>query len=133
MLRFEVVCISLTTTEAVLMEVLCTSLPWVSWNCSEELTSLSLETLECEYFCSTNFSCFYKSTVSHYFRIGAAMILDILSVPPVYSRLLNNPLCTLLYEEISRSPDDWEDVRNISGICSFTKIFVKLQIPRVFP
>ena len=42
------------------------------------------------------------------------MILDILSVPPVYSRLLNNPLCTLLYEEITRSPDDWEDVRNIS-------------------
>lgn len=44
-------------------------------------------------------------------RIGAAIILDILSVPPVYSRLLNNPLCTLLYEDISRGPDDWEDVR----------------------
>lgn len=44
------------------------------------------------------------------FSIGAAVIIDLVSVPPVYSRLLNNPLCTLIYEEPFQSPDEWEDV-----------------------
>lgn len=40
------------------------------------------------------------------------MVIDVLQVPSVYSRLGHNPLCTLLYEDDSRTPDDWEDVGN---------------------
>ena len=43
-------------------------------------------------------------------RIGAGIVIDALPVPPVYSRLVKNPLCTLLYEDSSQRPDDWENV-----------------------
>ena len=37
-------------------------------------------------------------------------MIDALPVPPVYSRLIRNPLCTLLYEDSTQRPDDWENV-----------------------
>lgn len=40
------------------------------------------------------------------------MVIDALPVPPVYSRLIRNPLCTLLYEDSSHSPNDWDNVWN---------------------
>ena len=37
-------------------------------------------------------------------------MIDVPQVPPVYSRLSHNPLCTLLYEDSTRRPEDWEEV-----------------------
>ena len=42
--------------------------------------------------------------------MGAAIVVDSRYVPDVYSRLEFNPLCFLLYEDPSQSPEQWENV-----------------------
>ena len=51
--------------------------------------------------------------------MGAAIIVDSRNVPNVYSRLRFNPLCFLLYENPSQSPEQWKNV-NISVVCLHT-------------
>ena len=41
---------------------------------------------------------------------GAAVVVDTILVPDAYSRLLFNPLCFILYENSSQSPEQWENV-----------------------
>jgi len=42
--------------------------------------------------------------------MGAAVVVDTNLTPGVYSRLLYNPLCFILYENASQSPEQWENV-----------------------
>ena len=49
------------------------------------------------------------SVLLELYRRGAAIVVDTFYVPDVYSQLLFNPLCFLLYNE-SRSPEHWENV-----------------------
>ena len=44
------------------------------------------------------------------YRRGASIVVDTFYMPDVYSQLLFNPLCFLLYEDTSQSPEHWENV-----------------------
>ena len=44
------------------------------------------------------------------YRRGASIVLDSFRVPDVYSRLLFNPLCFFLYENVSQFPEYWQNV-----------------------
>ena len=44
------------------------------------------------------------------YRRGASIVVDNFRVADVYSQLLFNPLCFLLYENTSQSPKHWENV-----------------------
>ena len=61
--------------------------------------------------------CEYKTLVH---RIGAAVVIHAPRVPAVYSRLIKNPLCTVLYEDTSLSPNDWENVKIIQWLISMS-------------
>lgn len=51
--------------------------------------------------------------------LGAALVVDThTAVPDVYSRLLHNPLCVLLYEDRTQPPDQWENVSS-HAVCVF--------------
>ena len=59
--------------------------------------------------------------------MGAAIVVDSRNVPNVYSRLQFNPLCFLLYENPSQSPEQWKNV-NVSVVCLHTSSITK-KIP----
>ncbi len=42
--------------------------------------------------------------------IGAALVTEAVRISPVFSSIAFNPLCSLLYEDLRASPDDWTDV-----------------------
>ncbi len=48
------------------------------------------------------FSCLY--------RIGSAIVVTVQRASPVFSQLVYNPQCFLIYENASRSPGQWDDV-----------------------
>ena len=122
--RFMEVCISITMMELALMVGLCILPHLVSWSCSAEPILPSLTTQECEYttiqslhscllerrmtyICEYSLCClFLRSRYS----IGAAVVVDVHQVPSVYSRLVHNPLCMLLYENDTKRPDEWANV-----------------------
>ena len=61
------------------------------------------------------FSEMYNYTYTHTMcRFGAALTVETLDSPVTLVRLLYNPLCFLLYEDLWTAPDQWEDV---SGRC----------------
>jgi len=41
------------------------------------------------------------------------------SISPLFAQLPYNPLCSLLYEELSVPPDDWKVSLSLSDPCSF--------------
>ena len=52
--------------------------------------------------------------------LGAAVVVDTNNVvPDVYSQLLFNPLCFLLYENTSQSPEHWENVSSKEHLSSY--------------
>ncbi len=53
--------------------------------------------------------------------LGAALVVDThTAVPDVYSQLLHNPLCVLLYENRTQPPDQWENVCSVVLFCGST-------------
>ena len=57
-------------------------------------------------------SCLLSDCFAHC-SVGAAISVESQDVPDVLSKLLFNPLCFLRYEEPTKPPDSWEDVRVI--------------------
>ena len=79
---------------------------------------LSNEAANCDFTCSlsrANFSLFLEL-----YRRGASIVVDTFRVADVYSQLLFNPLCFLLYENTSQSPEHWENVRKSNHVINVT-------------
>ncbi len=45
-------------------------------------------------------------------RTGAAIVVDVQRSSPVFSELIYNPQCFLIYEDPLAQPAHWEDVRS---------------------
>lgn len=61
------------------------------------------------------------------YSYGASIVAETQAVPPIFQRLLNNPLCFLLYEEKDVDPNEWSEVSNsidIMYVCCYGNIFL---------
>ena len=43
--------------------------------------------------------------------IGASIVVESQTVPPIFHQLISNSLCFLLYEDNQFVPDEWNEVR----------------------
>ena len=64
----------------------------------------------------------FESLLSVY-SLGAAIIADIKKISAVYSQLSNNPLCFLLYEDPTLSPNNWKNVKHSFGMHVLNVLF----------
>ena len=73
---------------------------------TEGLTSTSLRTGESNdrYYYTILYECY---NVCSY---GASIVAETQKIPDMFQRLLNNPLCFLLYEDKGVVPNEWNEV-----------------------
>lgn len=52
-----------------------------------------------------------------YFRVGAAIVVDVQEYSVPLSDLAGNPQCFLVYEDLQARPDQWDDVSVCLCVC----------------
>lgn len=73
--------------------------------CTKALISTSLRTGESND--TVMLSCYECYNICSY---GASIVAETQKVPKIFQRLLNNPLCFLLYEDKGVVPNEWNEV-----------------------
>ena len=73
---------------------------------TEDLTSISLGTGESnsKHLCTILCNCY------NVYSYGASIVAETQRIPDIFQRLLNNPLCFLLYEDKGVVPNEWNEV-----------------------
>lgn len=74
--------------------------------CTEGLISTSLRTGESNerYYYIILYECY------NVYSYGASIVAETQKIPDMFQRLLNNPLCFLLYEDKGVAPNEWNEV-----------------------
>ena len=76
--------------------------------CTKGLTSTSPRTGESNdrYYYTILYECY------NVYSYGASIVAETQKIPDMFQRLLNNPLCFLLYEDKGVVPNEWKEVSN---------------------